>query len=192
MNNTSPCQKKTQEDLRYKKTEALIQKTFREMLSEMDYLQITIRELADRAQINRKTFYLHYPSMDDLLYKLQKDMLERFFEPVKDARIPSDLEKIVRNCYECSEASDALDQKIFSSKGHFPIAEPDIENTDIVCFDASYDHLPMSEKRFLLVYINGCLSEIYKQWVRSGRREPMEEMIRLTLRLILNGIGLTP
>ena len=49
--------RKPQDDLRYQKTEALIQKNFREMLEEMDYQQITIQELSLRAQINRKTFY---------------------------------------------------------------------------------------------------------------------------------------
>ena len=32
--------RKPQDDLRYRKTEALIQKTFRELLAEMDYQQI--------------------------------------------------------------------------------------------------------------------------------------------------------
>lgn len=59
-----------QSDLRYIKTENLIQETFRSMLREMDYPQITIRELTRRAMINRKTFYLHYSSLDELLGKL--------------------------------------------------------------------------------------------------------------------------
>ncbi len=38
--------RKPQDDLRYQKTEALIQRTFRELLGEMDYPQITIQKLA--------------------------------------------------------------------------------------------------------------------------------------------------
>lgn len=83
--------RKPQDDLRYQKTEALIQKNFREMLAEMDYQQITIQELSLRAQINRKTFYLHYASMDDLLHRVQTDTLKRFLEPVKDAKFPLSL-----------------------------------------------------------------------------------------------------
>lgn len=48
--------RETQNDLRYIKTENLIQHTFCDMLREMDYSQITIKELTDRAMINRKTF----------------------------------------------------------------------------------------------------------------------------------------
>lgn len=139
--------RKPQDDLRYQKTEALIQKNFREMLEEMDYQQITIQELSLRAQINRKTFYLHYASMDDLLHRVQTDTLKRFLEPVKDAKFPRDLEKIVRNCYEFSESSDKLDEKILNSKGHFPIAETQLESGDISYFAEDYDRYPAEDRK---------------------------------------------
>lgn len=178
-----------QKDLRYQKTEALIQKHFREMLAEMDFQQITIQELSTRAQINRKTFYLHYTSIDDLLHKIQADMLKRFLEPVKDIKFPSDLEKVVRNCYEFSESSDALDEKILNSKGHYPIAEPLIEPDHLPCFDEGYDKYPPDKQRYLFVYVNSCLTGIYRQWVEGGRKEPMEDMIQLTIRLISCGLS---
>lgn len=180
--------RKPQDDLRYRKTEALIQKNFREMLAEMDYQQITIQELALRAQINRKTFYLHYASMDDLLHKLQADTIKRFLEPVKDARFPDDLEKIVHNCYEFSESSDKLDEKILNSKGHCPIAETQFESGDIPCFTEDYAQYPADKRPYLLLYINSCLSSIYRQWVKGGRKEPMEDMIQFSIRLISHGL----
>ena len=91
--------RKPQDDLRYIKTERLIQQTFRDLLKEKDYFQISIQELASRAEINRNTFYLHYPSMDALLLRMQTDMINRFLEPIRDARLPHDLEKVVHNCY---------------------------------------------------------------------------------------------
>ncbi len=180
--------RKPQDDLRYRKTEALIQKTFRELLAEMDYQQITIQELSLRAQINRKTFYLHYASMDDLLRRMQADTMKRFLEPVKDAKFPCDLEKIVRNCYEFSESSDKLDEKILNSKGHFPIAEAQPESGDISCFAEEYDQYPADKRLYLLIYINNCLTSIYRQWVKGERKEPMEDMIQLTIRLISHGL----
>lgn len=58
------------QDLRFIKNEKLIQTTFREMMAETEYSKISIKELTERAQINRKTFYLHYPSLDHLLAAL--------------------------------------------------------------------------------------------------------------------------
>ena len=41
-------------DLRIQRTKDSIRKTFEEMICEMDYEQISIKELAQRARINRK------------------------------------------------------------------------------------------------------------------------------------------
>ena len=71
--------RESQNDLRYIKTESLIQNTFKAMLLEMDYSQITIRKLVERAQINRKTFYLHYQNLDDLLVNQQISILSNLF-----------------------------------------------------------------------------------------------------------------
>ena len=63
--------KTKQEDLRVRKTKEAIRRTFEDMICEMDYEKITVKELTDRAMINRKTFYLHYETLDDLLEELQ-------------------------------------------------------------------------------------------------------------------------
>ena len=44
------------EDLRVIRTKEAIRKTFEKIICEMDYEQITIKELTERARINRKTF----------------------------------------------------------------------------------------------------------------------------------------
>ena len=44
------------EDLRVIRTKEAIRRTFETMLCEMDYDEISIKELSERARINRKTF----------------------------------------------------------------------------------------------------------------------------------------
>ena len=180
--------RKPQDDLRYRKTERLIQQTFRELLKEKDYFQISIQELAARAEINRNTFYLHYPSMDALLLKMQTDVINRFLEPIRDAKLPDDLEKVVRNSYEFSLSSDTLDEKILNSKGHFPIDTSDTNNYAVLKFNDENFNYEAKTYPILFAYINGCLTEIYKCWIKSGQKEPMEDMIQLTLRLISHGL----
>ena len=63
---------KDREDLRVVKTREAIRDAFQTMICEMDYDQITVKELARRARINRKTFYSHYTGLDDLLQQLQQ------------------------------------------------------------------------------------------------------------------------
>ena len=180
--------KKTQDDLRFRKTERLIQQTFRELLKEKDYCHISIQELASRAEINRNTFYLHYPSMDALLLKMQTDIIDHFLEPIKDARLPDDLEKVVRNCYKSSLSFDVLDEKILNSKGHFPIDTSDTNNYAVLKFDEKYLNYDANSHPILLAYINGCLTEIYKFWIKNGQKESMEDMIQITLKLLTKGL----
>lgn len=58
-------------DLRVVKTRETIREAFRGMVCEMPAEKITVKGIADRARIHRKTFYLHYTSIE----ALYEDML---------------------------------------------------------------------------------------------------------------------
>ena len=55
------------EDLRVQKTMAAIDRAFSELLVEKDYGKIAVKELCERARINKKTFYAYYAGLDELL-----------------------------------------------------------------------------------------------------------------------------
>ncbi len=57
------------------------------LLGKKDYEFITIKELCQKAGVNRSTFYLHYESMDDLLKETIEMVESKFsskFDDVKD------------------------------------------------------------------------------------------------------------
>ena len=58
-------------DKRYEKTEYLIKSTFFEMIK--DGQKITVSEIAKRANIDRKTFYLHYDTIESLFNVFTRD-----------------------------------------------------------------------------------------------------------------------
>ncbi|MDO5521386.1 MAG: TetR/AcrR family transcriptional regulator [bacterium] len=64
-------------NLRAEMTKERIRETFRLMILEMDYNNITITELATRVGIHRKTFYLHYECIDSLFLELEDTIIER-------------------------------------------------------------------------------------------------------------------
>ena len=53
-------------DLRITKTLKAIRTAFKEMVLTMQPAEITVKELTERALVNRKTFYLHYDSIEAL------------------------------------------------------------------------------------------------------------------------------
>lgn len=60
----------TKVDRRTLRSQEAIKKAFTELMSEKDFDQVTIQDIADRANVNRRTVYLHYMDKFDLLDKL--------------------------------------------------------------------------------------------------------------------------
>lgn len=58
-------------DIRVKKTRRAIQKAFIELLREKPVEKITVKEIAERAEINKTTFYAHYETLDALTDQME-------------------------------------------------------------------------------------------------------------------------
>ena len=59
-------------DIRVKKTKRAIQKTFIDLLREKPIEKITVKEIAERAEINKTTFYSHYETLDALTAEIER------------------------------------------------------------------------------------------------------------------------
>ena len=179
------------QDLRFIKNEREIRKIFREMMAETDYSHITIKELTARAQINRKTLYLHYPSLDHLLASLQFEIMDPTFRMISETTFPDDVEKIIQHSFRLMAALDPVDKKILSAKGHFLDKKTP---SDLIRehYFRKYDHFAgydRFESNMIITYFSVCLGVIYRQWEVDGQRVPLEEMVPLATRLILHGLS---
>lgn len=63
-------------DPRILRTRQLIKDAFIDLLQEMEINKITVNRIAERATINRVTFYLHYRDIQDMLEKMAQEMAE--------------------------------------------------------------------------------------------------------------------
>ncbi|GGA29843.1 TetR/AcrR family transcriptional regulator [Paenibacillus physcomitrellae] len=94
--------KPTRVDPRVLRTKQLIKEAFIDLLREMDIEKISVNRIAERATINRVTFYLHYQDIPDMLEKLSAEMrdeLSRLLkspEPSGPAEEESDWPMLVR------------------------------------------------------------------------------------------------
>lgn len=64
-------------DLRIIKTKKAIREAFIALVEEKGYKHVTVRDIAQRAMINRNTFYLHYLDKEDLITSLMLEIIER-------------------------------------------------------------------------------------------------------------------
>jgi AcrR family transcriptional regulator len=64
------------EDLRVRRTRKLLQKALLEAASEKGFAQVTVRDITERAMVNRATFYRHYEDKYDLLTRYMGELSE--------------------------------------------------------------------------------------------------------------------
>lgn len=105
----------TQVDPRIQRTKKAFKKAFEELFSEHDdYMDITVTKLCERAGLNRKTFYLHYKQIDDLLDEMLEDMCLEFFTVIRNKNAIYDERTIVETFFELSD-NNAVHKKMNAS-----------------------------------------------------------------------------
>ena len=69
-------------DKRVEKTKKAIKSSLMELILQYDYNKITIKMITDKANIGRKTFYLHYGCIEDVMnifFCISKILIYRCF-----------------------------------------------------------------------------------------------------------------
>ena len=176
-------------DLRVQRTKAAIRATFRQMLCEIEYEKITIKELTERARINRKTFYLHYSKLDDLLDELRSELVNSFMERIGACKLPRDQAKFVREFFLCQEELGALGERLVCVESNRYIIERAKNNIVSQSWDFPMGSDDYAEymKNIHVSYVSHCVSGVYRQWIEDGKIIPLEDLIDLAIALICNG-----
>ena len=84
------------EDRRVRRTKQLIKQSLIELMHEKPFKDITVKDITERADLNRGTFYLHYVDIYDLLSKIEDETLQAIEEMMLDYRCKINMP----SCYE--------------------------------------------------------------------------------------------
>ncbi len=76
-----------QEDLRVRRTRKLLQKALLESATEKGFAHVTVRDITERAMVNRATFYRHYEDKYDLLARYIEE-LSRLIDSAEEGTSP--------------------------------------------------------------------------------------------------------
>lgn len=66
-----------------RRTRALVEGAFLELMKEKPYTKISVREITEKADINRSTFYLHYQDIYDLLDQVEAGVTDSVAEAIR-------------------------------------------------------------------------------------------------------------
>ena len=63
------------EDRRIRRTKKLLKQALAQLMDEKEFKDITVKDITERADLNRGTFYLHYTDTYDILNKIENEIL---------------------------------------------------------------------------------------------------------------------
>lgn len=64
----------------------MIRAAFLELLDEKEFSKITVTDITNRADLNRSTFYAHYPDVQGVVEEIQDEIISRNMELVKQMK----------------------------------------------------------------------------------------------------------
>ena len=178
-------------DLRVIRTRKAIREAFCSMIMEMDYPDITIKELTQRAMINRNTFYLHYESMDALLRELQEEIAGEFIEKQVSYTKMADIRRMIRVFFEYMATQSPLQDRLLCS-GSYRFFY-DRVNQQVMghrkLMNRGAFGLDEASENIIFTYYGSITAVLYRQWVADGKKLSLEEVIQLATKLICKGMS---
>jgi hypothetical protein len=143
--------------------------------------KITIKELCEKADINRTTFYAHYTDQNDLLRQIEADVLLSVSEVVKSLHGPmkkSNIVQIIQGLLQYIADNNKHIQVLLSERGDISFQKELFtmiyEQCDIMDLAG---HSSAKEFGFIFV-LNGSIGLI-QHWLKSGLTKSANEIAEI-------------
>lgn len=169
------------------RTQRALHKALIELVVEQGYEAVSVRAIAQRAQVGYKTFYRHYPDKETLLYAVLGDMLQEGQAFLLPPTSPLAAEQNTMNMFRFVQQYADLFRVLLRS----PLAETLIQ--PLVAFGVAEGHrfFGGSDTPDELVahhFVHGLMS-LVRWWLDRGMCYPPEEMAEYANRLLIRPIA---
>ncbi|GIO38488.1 TetR family transcriptional regulator [Paenibacillus antibioticophila] len=185
-------------DLRILRTIQSIRKAFYELIPEKGYEAITVQDIADRAMINRNTFYLHYQNKPDLLDTCMSELLSELKEAVVLCPISmspfslSLLETVMQTVLEQISLNMTFYRSMLIEENRIYPFQAKMEN--IIKDKLMEGWKPAQEnsvlaisKELLIEYLGSAFMGIVIWWVKNDKPLPADEVSSQFSRIVAYG-----
>ena len=181
-------------DRRVRRTKQQLRSALTTLLLEKDFSDITVREISERADVNRGTFYSHYRDAFDLLTSVE----DFFLEAVRriDLKIQrQDWEgatyRYLEDLFTLIRDNADVCRALMCGNG-----DPAFQQRLLTMFKNQFLHRFLEEacrteervQEYYCVYIEAGLRALIGHWMQGGMREAPPEMARIGGDFIIRGI----
>ena len=172
------------EDRRVAMTKKMLKDALTEMLSEKDVYHISIRELCQRADVNRTTFYKYYGSQFDLLADMENDLLAFLSNTIRENA--SNPRKMVETACEYLEGHLEFGRLIINNNVDplFPQKLFSLAAIRDVIRREYLDKQDPEMQEYLFNYIIYGAYRVICLWLNKTRRESPEQIAGVLTHLI--------
>lgn len=184
----------TNTDRRVRKTKAILKKNLIELMKVKNISSITVKELCEKSDINRGTFYLHYRDVFHMLEEIEKELYEEFQDMILSYEIsPNKIETkpILQDIFTFIAQNKDFCMVVICDRGDMAFVKKIVS----VIYEKSYndwskifklDDKELFEKYYSFI-LYGAIGLI-DYWLKNGMRESPEYMAILTENIIVNGL----
>lgn len=166
-------------DRKTRYTRMVLQDSLLELMKEKSINKITIKELCERADINRSTFYSHYTDQYDLLHKIEEETLSWARDAIAAVVSKTDKQEAMKVleeiCQYFVDNSRHL-QVLMSEQGDigfqkqlFTLIYQQCGINPLVVSDGSADR----KELYLIFAVNGSVGLI-QHWLKNGLKSAKE------------------
>ena len=180
-------------DKRVMKTKRAIHSAMTRLLSVKPIEEITVTELSNAAEINRKTFYSYYNSVYMVAEEMEDEIVERFEDTLRKIDFETLLQdpqttfntlaRIIASDLDFYETILTNRNQVFFLQKFIPSLK---ERIMALYFDRNSKDFELQE--YMLEYIISGLVSVYQKWFKSGRKTDIEELSKYISMLAVNGV----
>lgn len=185
---------------KYFNTSIKMDKAFLELLEKKDFSYITVKEICERAGVNRSTFYLHYETIEDLLSESAEYMNEQFHAYMK-----LDTEAFMMRIKDCPlDELHLITPKYLKPylcyiREHRRLFLTAVKNTKELRLEESYDKLfryvftpileryqvQVTDRNYIMAfYIHGIMA-IITEWLKNDCKASIEYIMAIIQRCVI-------
>lgn len=184
---------------KYFATAARMDEAFLELIEKKDFAYITVKEICEKAGVNRSTFYLHYETVGDLLAESAQHIIDDFVEFMPYDTVEF-LEKMqdrpLDELYLITP--EYLTPYLTYIKEHRRIFKVTVEQASTLRMTDAYQKLnryiftpilnrfevPPEEQKYVMQFHISGLMAIIDEWLKEDCRDSIEHIISVMQRCI--------
>lgn len=168
----------------------MIRKAFLELLQEKEYQKITVTDIVKRADLNRSTFYAHYPDIRGVVEEIQEDIFRQNIFLMWQIDFADFLENPSPYFHQVSRFLGE-NIELFKRLGHTEALHLRLDDFRRVLVDqiCSYEGIPLEYRESVafsirLHFFIGGIMNAYQQWAEGILNCSLDELTQEIGKLI--------